>query len=75
VHVAELVRAGISTTGEVLDASEEQAAEAIMQRAAQLRVQLIVLGARHHGRLAMLFRPSVAERVCHRPCCPVLIVP
>ena len=73
--VAQLVAAGITTTGEVLDASEEQAAEAIMQRATQLTVELIVLGTRQHGRLAMLFRPSVAERVCHRPCCPVLIVP
>lgn len=73
--VTQLIAAGITTTGEVLDASEEQAAEAIMQRATQLTVQLIVLGARQHGRLAMLFRRSVAERVCHHPCCPVLIVP
>jgi nucleotide-binding universal stress UspA family protein len=73
--VAQLVAAGVKTTGEVLDASEEQAAEAIMQRARQLAVQLIVLGARQHGRLAMLFRRSVAERVCHQPCCPVLVVP
>jgi nucleotide-binding universal stress UspA family protein len=72
---AQLVAAGVKTTGEVLDASEERAAEAIMQRARQLAVQLIVLGARHHGRLAMLFRPTVAERVCHHPCCPVLVVP
>jgi nucleotide-binding universal stress UspA family protein len=73
--VAQLVVAGVKTTGEVLDASEERAAEAIMERAMQLAVQLIVLGARHRGRLAMLFRPTVAERVCHYPCCPVLVVP
>jgi nucleotide-binding universal stress UspA family protein len=59
----------------LLAASEEQAAEAILLRASQLAVQLIVLGARHHGRLAMLFRPTIAERVCHQPCCPVLLVP
>ncbi|MFZ0874057.1 MAG: universal stress protein [Pseudonocardiaceae bacterium] len=73
--VAQLVAAGVQTTGEVLDASEERAAEAIMERAVQLAVRLIVLGARHRGRLAMLFRPTVAERVCHYPCCPVLVVP
>jgi nucleotide-binding universal stress UspA family protein len=73
--VAKLVAAGVKTTSEVLDASEDRAAEAIMQRATQLPVQLIVLGARQHGRLAKLFRPTVAERVCQRPCCPVLIVP
>jgi nucleotide-binding universal stress UspA family protein len=70
--VAQLVVAGVKTTGEVLDASEERTAEAIM-------------GARHaaggavhragRGRLAMLLRPTVAERVYHYPCCPVLVAP
>jgi nucleotide-binding universal stress UspA family protein len=74
--VAQLVAAGVKTTGEVLDASEEQAVEAIMQRARQLAVQLIVLGTGHpRRRLAMPFRSTVAERVCHHPCCPVLVVP
>jgi nucleotide-binding universal stress UspA family protein len=41
----------------------------------QLAVQFIVLGAGHRGRLAMLLRPTVAERVYHYPCCPVLVAP
>lgn len=39
------------------------------------RFQLIVLGARYCKRLLMSLRSTVTDRVCRRPCCPVLVVP
>jgi nucleotide-binding universal stress UspA family protein len=73
--VTQLIAAGINATGEVLDAREERAAELIVQRAQDLAVQLIVLGARYRRRLLAALRPTVTDRVCHQLCCPVLIVP
>jgi nucleotide-binding universal stress UspA family protein len=73
--VAQLSRAGIRASGEVLDIPEEQAAEAIRQRIRELQVQLVVIGAWQRKRLLAWRRPSVADQVCHHPHCPVLIVP
>jgi nucleotide-binding universal stress UspA family protein len=73
--VAQLAEAGVKVEGEVLRVSEDKAAEAVLTRARELHAQLIVLGVRHRKRLAAWRRPSVADHVCHYPCCPVLIVP
>ena len=73
--VAQLIAAGVTTTGEVLDAREERAAELIVQRAQGLAIQLIVLGAQYRRRLMAALRPTVTERVCHQLYCPVLVVP
>lgn len=73
--VERLLTAGVIATGEVLDAREDRAAELIVQRARELSIQLLVIGAQHRRRLLAALRPTVTERVCHRPCCPVLIVP
>jgi nucleotide-binding universal stress UspA family protein len=73
--VARLIAAGVTTTGEVLDAREERAAGLIVQRAKELAVQLIVLGAQYRKRLLMPLRSTVTDRVCRRPCCPVLVAP
>ncbi len=61
--VAQLAAAGLTTTGEILDAREDRAAE------------LIVLGAQHRRRLLASLRPTVTDRVCRQLCCPVLVVP
>ncbi len=73
--VAQLAAAGLTTTGEILDAREDRAAELIVQRAEELAVQLIVLGAQHRRRLLASLRPTVTDRVCRQLCCPVLVVP
>lgn len=73
--VAQLTAAGVTTTGEVLDAREERAAELIVQRAQDLAIQLIVLGAQYRKRLLAALRPTVTDRVCHQLYCPVLVVP
>jgi nucleotide-binding universal stress UspA family protein len=73
--VARLIAAGVTSTGEVLDAREERAAELIGRRAKELAVQLIVVGAQYRKRLLMPLRSTVTDRVCRRPCCPVLVVP
>jgi nucleotide-binding universal stress UspA family protein len=73
--VAQLIAAGVTSTGEVLDAREERAAELIVQRAKDLAVQLIILGAQYRKRLLTPLRPTITDRVCRRPCCPVLVVP
>jgi nucleotide-binding universal stress UspA family protein len=73
--IAQLSAAGLTTTGEILDDREERAAELIIQRAKDLAIQLIIVGAQHRKRLLMPLRATVTDRVCHRPCCPVLVVP
>ncbi len=73
--VAQLTAAGLTTTGELLDAGADRAAELIIQRAEDLAIQLIVLGAAHRKRLLASVRPTVTDRVCRQLCCPVLVVP
>jgi nucleotide-binding universal stress UspA family protein len=73
--VERLLTAGVFATGEVLDAREDRAAQLIVQRAEDLTVQLIVLGAQHRGRLLASLRPTITDRVCRQLCCPVLVVP
>lgn len=73
--VAQLAAAGLTTTGEILDAREDRAAELILQRAEDLAVQLIVLGAQHRRRLLASLRPTVTDQVCRQLRCPVLVIP
>lgn len=70
-----LLAAGVIATGEALDAPEDRAAQLIIQRAQDLAVQLIVVGAQHRKRLLASLRPTVTDRVCHQRCCAVLVVP
>jgi nucleotide-binding universal stress UspA family protein len=66
--VDQLAAAGIEVHGELIEATEHDVADVILQRAQELDVDLIVLGYQHH-------RGSVvAERVIHRqPPCSVLL--
>lgn len=73
--VDRLLTAGVIAAGEVLDAHEDRAAQLIVQRAQDLAIQLVVVGAQYRRRLLASLRPTVAERVCHEPRCPILIVP
>jgi nucleotide-binding universal stress UspA family protein len=73
--VAQLTAAGLTTTGELLDAREDRAAELIVQRAEDLAIQLIVLGAAYRRRLLASLRPTVTDRVCRQLCCAVMVVP
>jgi nucleotide-binding universal stress UspA family protein len=73
--VERLLTAGVIATGEIVDAREDRAAQLIVQCAQNLTIQLIVVGAQHRKRLLAALRPTVTERVCHQPCCAVLVVP
>ena len=73
--VAEFTAAGICAVGEVLEIPSMEGPEAVLERARELDVQLIVLGPRHHGWLVTLFRPSVADHLAHHSPCPILLVP
>jgi nucleotide-binding universal stress UspA family protein len=63
-----LAAAGIEVHGELVEATEHEAAEAILQRATELEVDLIVLGYQHYR------ASSVAEQVIRgRPNCSILL--
>jgi nucleotide-binding universal stress UspA family protein len=66
--VDQLAAAGIEVHGEMIEATEHDAADIIVQRAKELDVDIIVLGYQHH-------RGSVvAEHVIHqRPHCSILL--
>ena len=66
--VDQLAAAGIDVHGEMIEATEHDAADIIVQRAKELDVDIIVLGYQHH-------RGSVvAEHVIHqRPHCSILL--
>ncbi|MGE3289066.1 MAG: universal stress protein [Pseudonocardia sp.] len=66
--VDQLAAAGIDVHGELIEATERDAAEVIVQRAKELDVDIIVLGYQHHRGSA------VAEHVIHqRPHCSILL--
>jgi len=66
--VDRLAAAGIPVHGEFVNATEHDIAGIIVQRANELRADLIVLGAQHHR------RSGVAEHVIRRrPACSVLL--
>ena len=58
--VDRLCAAGIDAHGEMVTATEHDAADVILQRAAELDVDLLVLGHQHHR------GSRTAERVIHR---------
>jgi nucleotide-binding universal stress UspA family protein len=69
-----LTAAGIEAHGEMVSATEHDAAEIILQRAKELQVDLIVLGHEHHRGPGQGFRSSVAESVIHHhPPCSILL--
>jgi len=66
--VDQLAAAGIEVHGELIEATEHEAAEAILQRATELQVDLIVLGYQHYR------ASGVAEHVIRaRPHCSILL--
>lgn len=66
--VDQLAAAGVDVHGELIEATERDAAEVIVQRAKELDVDIIVLGYQHHRGSA------VAEHVIHqRPHCSILL--
>lgn len=72
--VDKLSAAGIETHGELVNATEHDIAEVILQRAEELKVDLIVLGHEHHRGPGNAFRASVAEQVIrHHPPCSILL--
>jgi nucleotide-binding universal stress UspA family protein len=72
--VDKLSAAGIETHGELVNATQHDVADVILQRAQALKVDLIVLGHEHHRGPANAFRASVAEQVIrHHPPCSVLL--
>ena len=72
--VDRLSAAGITAHGELVNATEHDIAEVILQRAEELRVDLIVLGHEHHRGPGHAFRASVAEQVIRRhPPCSILL--
>jgi nucleotide-binding universal stress UspA family protein len=75
--VDKLSAAGIETHGELVNATQHDVAGIILQRAAELKVDLIVLGHEHHRGPGNAFRASVAERVIrqHPPCSVLLARP
>lgn len=63
-----MAQAGITVHGELINATEHDAADVIIQRARDLRVDLIVLGYQHYR------GSSVADQVIkHQPHCSILL--
>jgi nucleotide-binding universal stress UspA family protein len=72
----EAQRAGLSATGEMVDASGTAAiADAIVQTATSKHASLIVLGSHGRSAIAAALLGSVSTAVLHRSCVPVLVVP
>jgi nucleotide-binding universal stress UspA family protein len=66
--VDQLAAEGIDVHGELIEATEHDVADVIVQRAKELDVDIIVLGYQHHRSSA------VAEHVIHqRPHCSILL--
>jgi nucleotide-binding universal stress UspA family protein len=72
-----LAAAGVKAHGEMIGATEHDIAGAILQRAREYDVDLLVLGHQHHRGAGNLFRASVAEQVIrqHPPCSILLARP
>ena len=66
--VNQLAAAGVDVHGELIEATEHDVADVIVQRAEELAVDIIVLGYQHYR------ASTVAERVIHhRPHCSILL--
>jgi nucleotide-binding universal stress UspA family protein len=66
--------AGVEADGEVLDVIHEDVPQTILDRAAALGSDLIVLGPRHHGRIGALLGSSVSHEVSLRTPVSLLLV-
>ncbi len=63
-----LAAAGVTVHGELINATEHDTADVIIQRATEIRADIIVLGYQHYR------SSTVAERVIrHQPQCSVLL--
>jgi nucleotide-binding universal stress UspA family protein len=63
--VDRLAAAGIDAHGEIVSATRHDIGSAILQRAQELHVDLLVLGHQHHRSAANMFRSSVADWIIH----------
>ncbi len=61
--VDRLSAAGVDAHGEMVSATEHDVAGVILQRAKELKVDLLVLGHQHHRGAGKVFQTSVAEQV------------
>jgi nucleotide-binding universal stress UspA family protein len=73
--VAMLSKAGVQATGLLLESTPENTPQAVLDRALELDVELIILGSRRGSGLSAVFRSSVADEVSRHASCPILIVP
>ena len=64
--VDRLSAAGVDAHGEIVSATQHDVAGAILQRATELNVDLLVLGHQHHRGAGNVFRSSVADWIIHR---------
>jgi len=72
--VDRLSAAGIEAHGEIVSATTHDVARAILQRAQELDVDLLVLGHQHHRGAGNVFRSSVADWIIHhRPPFSILL--
>ena len=74
-QVAELQEKGLEVTFRVVRHAGGDPADAIAQAAREVGADVIVVGARGHGRLAGALLGSVTERLLHVGSCPVVAVP
>ena len=74
--LTELRSAGVTATGEVVNATEHDTARVISERAKENRAELLILGESHHRGPSRLFKASVAADIVHHSLpCPVLLIP
>jgi nucleotide-binding universal stress UspA family protein len=72
-EIAERLRkAGVDTTALLVEGAT---VEAILQQAAKLEVDMIVVGSHGHGAIRQLIVGSTSEGVLRKSTCPVLVVP
>jgi nucleotide-binding universal stress UspA family protein len=72
--VDRLSAAGVDAHGEIVSATQHDVASAILQRASELDVDLLVLGHQHHRGAGNAFRSSVADWIInHHPPFSILL--
>lgn len=73
--VAALAASGVRAVGLLLESMPENTAQAVLDQAIGLDIELIILGSRRRGRPCAIFRPNVTEELARHARCPILIVP